>query len=281
VGFSHDRKRPTLEAVSLVAQRGELVALAGPNGSGKSTLLELLLQFRQPTQGRIEIDGQDLSEVSLSSLRSRIGLVTQDAPLFDGTIEENIAYGVPPSTDQSSRHTPCAEAGRTDTASVGNGEPTGIVPPTNTDTQERVRCAARLVGVDRLVAGLEKGWNTRAGESGRLLSGGQRQRIALARALASDPPFLILDEATSAMDGETEQALAVTLRELARDKTILVAAHRIATLAVADRIYVLDAGRVVEQGTHAELLERGGVYARLFADPSLSDDFIAPAANNA
>ncbi len=236
VSFSHDRQRPALDAVSLLAQRGELVALVGPNGSGKSTLLELLLQFRQPAQGRIEIDGQDLSEVSLTSLRSRIGLVTQDAPLFDGTIEENIAYGVSSSID----------------------------------IQERVRWAARLVGVDRLVTALENGWNTPAGEGGCLLSGGQRQRIALARALAGDPPILILDEATSAMDGETEQALAFTLRELARDKTILVAAHRLATLAVANRIYVLDAGRVVEQGTHVELLESGGVYARLFADQSLS-----------
>jgi len=129
-----------------------------------------------------------------------------------------------------------------------------------------------LVGVDQLVAALENGWNTRAGDGGRLLSGGQRQRIALARALTSDPPILILDEATSAMDGETEQSLALTLRELARDKTILVAAHRPATLTVADRIYVLDAGRVVEQGTHAELLVCGGAYARLFAEQSMSDE---------
>jgi len=206
VSFGYEDGPLILRDVSLVARKGELVAIAGPNGAGKSTLLELLLGFRQPTMGRISIDGQDIARVSLNSLRSQIGLASQDASLFKGTISENIGYGA------------------------------------DTDLPEaEIKRAAQLAGVEPLLATLPDGWEAQVGEGGRALSGGERQRIALARALAAEPPILVLDEATSALDAETEQALAEMLRALARDKTVIVAAHRLSTLCIADRIYVLDA----------------------------------------
>lgn len=231
VSFRYGKGKQALSHVRLEARRGEVVALVGANGAGKSTLLDLLLCFRKPTGGRISIDDQDITEVSLASLRSQIGLVDQNALLFDGTIAQNIAYG------------------------VQNGVP-----------EEHIQRAAKLAGVDNIVAALPKGWDTPVGAGGQSLSGGQRQRIALARALAADPPFLVLDEATSAVDAETEQALTEMLRRLAHNKTIIVAAHRLPTLMVADKIYVLEAGRVVEEGTHLSLLRRGGVYTRLFGE---------------
>lgn len=231
VSFRHHDGGPVLEQVSLQARRGELVALVGPNGAGKSTLIDLLLCFRKPNSGHILIDGQDITRVSLASLRSQIGFVSQDAPLFEGTIAQNICYG------------------------VQHGIP-----------ETHIQHAAQLSGVDRIVATLPDGWDTQVGAGGRALSGGQRQRIALARALAADPPILILDEATSALDAEVEQQLAETLRALAQHKTVIASAHRLPTLLVANRIYVLERGRVVEEGTHATLIGRGGVYTRLFGE---------------
>jgi ABC-type multidrug transport system fused ATPase/permease subunit len=233
VSFRYGKEEQALRQVQLEAQRGEIVAIVGANGAGKSTLLDLLLCFRRPTSGRILIDDQDINEVALASLRSQIGLVDQNAMLFDGTIAQNIAYG------------------------VQHGVP-----------EEQIQRAATLAGVDQIVAALPKGWDTPVGAGGQSLSGGQRQRIALARALAGDPPFLVLDEATSAVDAETEQALAAMLRELAHNKTIIVAAHRLPTLLLADRIYVLEQGRIAESGTHTALLQRGGVYTRLFGEAS-------------
>ncbi|MBA2450363.1 MAG: ABC transporter ATP-binding protein, partial [Chloroflexi bacterium] len=229
VSFSYADGTAALDNVSLQARRGELIALVGPNGAGKSTLLDLLLRFQQPTSGRITIDGQDIAEVSLTSLRSQIGLVSQDAPIFEATVRENVAYGV-----------------RGDVA------------------EDRLERVARLTGVDRLVAELPEGWETKLGDRRRVLSRGERQRVAVARGLVSDPPIVVLDEATASLDAATEQALARVLRELARHKTVIVAAHRLPLVLAADRVYVLEDGRVVEEGTPASLAGWGGVYGRLF-----------------
>ncbi len=234
VDFSYQRQRPLLRGISLHIQRGELVALVGPNGAGKSSLLDLLLRFQQPDQGRICIDGQDISTVQLASLRRQIGLVSQQTPLFSGTIAENIRYG------------------------IQHGIP-----------EEQLLRAARISGVEQMVADLPAGWHTPVGNGGYDLSGGQRQRIALARALAADPPILLLDEATAALDVASEQLFAQRLHELARDRSILVISHRLPLLQLADRIYVLDGGRLVEWGKHHDLMAQGGVYSRLFSDTPL------------
>lgn len=231
VGFRFPDGTRALRRVSLRARRGELVAVCGPNGAGKSTLFDLVLRFHEPRRGRIRIDGQDIAAVSLASLRSNIGLVAQDAPLFSGTVAENVAYGV-----------------RRD------------------GSQRQLLVAVRAAGLDKLIDSLPDGWDTEIGPGARELSAGQYQRVALARTLAVDPAILLLDEASAALDAESERELADTLRRLARDKTVIVAAHRPATLRIADRIYVLDRGRVVEQGTHATLAQPGTLYDRLYRD---------------
>jgi ATP-binding cassette, subfamily B, bacterial MsbA len=224
VSFSYPDGTPALDDVSLTARRGELVALVGANGAGKSTLLELLPRFRRPTDGRITIDGQDTAGVSLESLRSKIGFVTQDTPLFNGTIAENVTYGVRGEASEAS--------------------------------EEQIQRAARLAGVDELVASLPEGWETKVREGRRMLSSGQRQRVALARALAADPPIIVLDEAGSGLDMEAQRTLSEQLRVLAKHKTVIVATHGKSAMLMADRVYRMEGGRIVEEDRGEAVLTR-------------------------
>jgi ABC-type multidrug transport system fused ATPase/permease subunit len=226
VSFSYPDGTLALENVSLTARRGELVALVGPNGAGKSTLLELLPRFRQPTNGRIVIDGQDIAGVSLESLRSKIGFVTQDTPLFDGTITENVTYGVRGDASEAS--------------------------------EEQIQQAARLAGVDELVASLPDGWETKVREGRRMLSRGQRQRVVLARALAADPSIIVLDEVGSVLDIESQRTLSEQLRVLAEHKTVILATHSMPAMLMADRVYRMEGGRIVEEDRDAVLTRLEG-----------------------
>jgi subfamily B ATP-binding cassette protein MsbA len=233
---------PTLTDVSLTVRPGETAALVGPSGGGKSTLLSLLPRFYDATSGRVRINGVDVRELSLADLRSRIALVTQEPFLFDDTIAANIAYG-------------------RDGAS-----------------QAEIEAAARAAAAHDFITALPDGYQTRAGEGGMRLSGGQRQRIAIARAFLKDAPILLLDEATSALDTESEALVQAALERLMQGRATLMIAHRLSTVRNADRIHVLDAGRVVEQGAHAALVKKGGLYARLARQQSLDGPTVADVA---
>ena len=226
VSFGYE-DRPVLREVDLALRSGEIVALVGRSGAGKSTLVNLLPRFFDPDEGRVAIDGVDIRDLTLASLRSMIGIVTQDTVLFDDTIRANIAYG------------------RADLS------------------LERVREAAAAAYADDFVMQLPAGYDTRIGEAGLRLSGGQRQRLAIARALLKNAPILILDEATSHLDTESEALVQKALYNLMQGRTTLVIAHRLSTVKRADRIVVMEAGRIVESGSHDELMELGGSYKRL------------------
>jgi subfamily B ATP-binding cassette protein MsbA len=228
VGFAYGTEGPpALRDVSLQVHRGETVAFVGPSGGGKTTLLNLIPRFYDVTEGRVRLDGHDIREVTLSSLRRQIALVTQEPFLFDDTIRANIAYARP-------------DASRGD-----------------------IEAAARAAAAHEFITSLPAGYETGVGEAGARLSGGQRQRIAIARAFLKDAPILLLDEATSALDTESEAQVQAALKRLMAGRTTLLIAHRLSTVRNADRIYVIDKGRVVETGDHDSLVRAGGLYARL------------------
>ncbi|HVM23328.1 MAG TPA: ABC transporter ATP-binding protein/permease [Sphingomicrobium sp.] len=228
VRFGYEPAREILQGLDIRIPAGSSCAIVGPSGAGKSTIARLLYRFYDPTAGRIMIDGQDISKLSQKSLRAAIGIVPQDTVLFNDTIGYNIGYG-------------------RDGAS-----------------QEEIEEAARGAAIDRFVAALPDGYESMVGERGLKLSGGEKQRVAIARTLLKNPPILVLDEATSALDSRTEQAIQETLDRIAESRTTIMIAHRLSTIVNADQIVVLDQGRVVERGTHEELLELGGVYADLW-----------------
>jgi ATP-binding cassette, subfamily B, bacterial MsbA len=228
VTFRYGTGDPVLREVSLALPKGRVVALVGPSGAGKTTLADLLPRFHDPVGGRITMDGVPLTRLTRRSLRSLMGVVSQDTVLLNDTVHANIAYGSPAAT------------------------------------REQVTAAARAANADPFVVQLPQGYDTILGERGTRLSGGQRQRIAIARALLRDPPILILDEATSALDTESERLVQQAIDRLMAQRTVLVIAHRLATVRDADEIVVLDAGRVVQRGSHDQLFRSGGLYRRLY-----------------
>ena len=231
VNFNYPSRplQSALSNFSLQVAPGETVAIVGPSGAGKSTVFQLLLRFYDPQSGRIMLDGIATRDMSLTDLRQRVGIVPQDAVIFSTSALENIRYGKPDATD------------------------------------DEVKAAAKAAFADEFIRALPEGYNTFLGERGVRLSGGQRQRIAIARAMLKNSPLLLLDEATSALDAESERMVQAALESAMKDRTTLVIAHRLATVQQANRILVLDHGKLVEQGTHAELVAKGGVYARLAA----------------
>ncbi len=236
VAFGYDAARPILKGISLSVPAGHRVALVGPSGSGKSTIGRLMFRFYDVSGGAIRIDGQDLRDVTQSSIHAQIGVVPQDTVLFNDTVRYNIAYG------------------RADA------------------TEADIVAAAKAAKIHDFISSLPEGYDTTVGERGLKLSGGEKQRVGIARTLLKNPPILILDEATSALDTQTERDIQDSLREMGQGRTVITIAHRLSTIADADQIIVLEAGEIVERGTHEELLGRGGRYAAMWARQSSEED---------
>ncbi|MGX8702250.1 ABC transporter ATP-binding protein [Caproiciproducens sp.] len=228
VSFSYDSANDVLENINISIGAGKTVALVGPSGGGKTTLCSLLPRFYDVTAGSVKIDGRDVRDIRLKSLRSAIGIVQQDVYMFAGSIKENIAYGKPDATD------------------------------------EEIISAARSANIHDFIAGLDDGYDTYVGERGTRLSGGQKQRLAIARVFLKNPKILILDEATSALDNESERHIQNSLEELSRDRTTIVIAHRLSTISNADEIIVISDDGIEERGTHQELIEKNGTYAKYY-----------------
>jgi subfamily B ATP-binding cassette protein MsbA len=235
VGFAYASGGPVLSSIDLTIEKGDIVAIVGPSGAGKSTLADLLPRFYDPTEGRITIDGRDLREVELASLRGMMGIVTQETILFNDTVRSNIAYGLEGAPD------------------------------------EAIVAAARAANAHRFIGAMPEGYGTEIGERGIKLSGGERQRMAIARAILKNPPILIFDEATSSLDTESERLVQEAIEHLIEGRTVLVIAHRLSTIRNADRIVVLEKGRIAEVGTHQELMDLGGLYRHLY-DMQFRDD---------
>jgi ATP-binding cassette subfamily B protein len=228
VSFAYPDRPPVVESLTLKVPTGQTVAIVGSTGSGKSTLVKLLLRFYDVSQGQIVLDGVDIRDINPTDLRRGIGLVSQDVFLFHGTVAENITYG------------------------------------TFAATREEIIHAAKLAEAHEFIQALPQGYDTLVGERGQKLSGGQRQRIAIARAILKNPPILVLDEATSAVDNETEAAIQRSLDTITQNRTTIAIAHRLSTIRNAHRIYVMEDGQLVESGTHEELLSHQGIYASLW-----------------
>jgi ATP-binding cassette, subfamily B, bacterial len=228
ITFAYRDGRPIIKDLTLKIPAGQTIAIVGSTGSGKSTLVKLLLRFYDIQAGQIWLDGISIEDLRLKDLRNCMGLVSQDIFLFHGTVQENIAYARPDAT------------------------------------QDELILAAKHAEAHDFIQQLPQGYNTLIGERGQKLSGGQRQRLAIARALLKDPPILLLDEATSAVDNETEAAIQKSLDYITANRTTVAIAHRLSTIRYADCIYVMEQGRIAEQGKHEELLERNGIYAQLW-----------------
>ncbi|MEM8674648.1 MAG: ABC transporter ATP-binding protein [Cyanobacteria bacterium P01_G01_bin.67] len=228
ITFAYNQREPIITHLSLQIPAGQTIAIVGATGSGKSTLVKLLLRLYEVQSGSITLDGKDIRDIVLWDLRRSIGLVSQDVFLFHGTVRENISYGSPDATIK------------------------------------QIQEAAKIAEADQFINQLPQGYDTVVGERGQKLSGGQKQRIAIARAVLKDPPILVLDEATSAVDNETEAAIARSLEKITQNRTTIAIAHRLSTIRHADCIYVMDYGKLIEQGTHEELLTKNGVYAGLW-----------------
>ncbi|MEC7682103.1 MAG: ABC transporter ATP-binding protein, partial [Candidatus Thermoplasmatota archaeon] len=229
IEFSYPERESVLSGVSLNIRAGETIGLVGSTGSGKTTLVGLLLRFHDPLQGSVSLDGNDVKDLKLSSLRGSISLVSQNTTLFPGTVRDNILYGRPSASE------------------------------------EEIIEAARIAEATNFINELPEGWETDIGEDGHRLSGGQRQRLAIARAVLKDAPILVFDEATSNVDNETEAALQRSIDRISTDRTTIIIAHRLSTVRNSDKIAVLDSGKITELGTHEKLVDADGLYSRLWS----------------